>query len=262
MLILSLLFLISPCFTGDKVYTDEDLKNFKVESGSGSGEILEVPELGFSLPEMPPGVSKEIKTKYRVIEHAAGDPKVRQISIYDTNKIKKVSEEDLEIYPPVYYQIYGVYEEGQWWRGIEKKAFQNVFRPELVIIIENTDPLKIYKMKDYPYKYGIMGRKEYQSGNREIKDYKYPPKISLEDAQRIIFSQLKYKKSWELKGFPYKEGIIICGYNSVLPSAIAVWWWKEGYIYNINTVAKANTTFDFTFDISVIDGYEFCQKNR
>ena len=213
---------------------------------------------GFSLPEMPPGAVKEMKTKYRVIEHAAGDPK-KQISIYDTNKIMKINDQDLEIYPPVYYQTYGL---GQWFIGTENKMFQNVFSPELVIIIENSDPLKIYKMKEYPYKYGVMSKKKYLSGKTQIIEYKSPPKILSSDAQKTIISQLQYKKVWTLKNFKFKNGLLICGYNAELPSAIAIWWWKEGYLYNINAVAKANTNFDGSFDISASEGFDFCRRYK
>ena len=65
---------------------------------------------------------------------------------------------------------------------------------------------------------------------------------AIANAKEKITSKLKYKNIWTLKNFSYKNGELICGYSSVTPKAIAIWWAKDSNIYNVNGAAMANTS--------------------
>jgi hypothetical protein len=213
------------------------------------------------LPQMPTGAAMDFKTRYRIIEYDPEGSKngtPEQVNIYDADKIRKTNPGKLNIYPPVYYQQYGL---GKWWKGIERTVVHNLFVPELVLIIQNGNVLKVSRMKEHPKILGTIEKERYVKGDREIIALCKVSKMTSDQAKKTIITKLKHRDVWSLSIFPYKDGEIVCGYCSVMPKAIAVWWVGENGIRNVNGVARANTPhFELGFEISASEGYDFCAK--
>ncbi len=75
--------------------------------------------------------------------------------------------------------------------------------------------------------------------------------ISMHEAEQEISSRLKFKV-WQLKSIPYKDGFLICGYNTYAPIAIGIWWCDGQKIFNVNGIARSNIK-EFKLARSMID---------
>jgi hypothetical protein len=211
---------------------------------------------------MPSGTNMEFTTKYRIIEYDPEGSKngiPEQVTIYDTDKIKRLNPQKIGIYPPVYYQQFGL---GKSWKGVEKVVVHNVFAPELVIILQNGNVLKVSRLKEHPKLLGTIDKQKYIKGGREVVALSKVPRITSDQAKQTIIAKLKPKDIWSLSVFPYKGGEIICGYNTVMPKAIPVWWLSEDGIRNVNGIAREKTPqFELAFEVGASEGYDFCAKN-
>jgi hypothetical protein len=84
---------------------------------------------------MPPDFSKELKTKYRIIEHSSSR---HLFYINDTNRIK-ITEEGITMYPPVYTQTYT--KEG-WISQVVNETLHTTTRKENIYLIEKGKPVQ------------------------------------------------------------------------------------------------------------------------
>lgn len=194
--------------------------------------------LGFTtnrLPDgLPPNLPSKIKGNYRLIEHdASGSIWVA----YDFNKYSRTSE-GFKMYPPVYTYDW-LPEKKQWFKRAERTVQENMFTTELVTIIDASARLTQKPAEGRP--------------------------LSAQEATAKVSSVIKNPTTWRLSGKPFKsakgkEGIIICGRNSVNTAAIGVWWSAGGKITSVNGTAKGNTpAFEMTYDVGASEGLSACK---
>ena len=189
-------------------------------------------------PGLPPGLPDAIKGKYRIIEH---DTYKKHWIVYDVNNWNKQKEklggvelsgEEVRMSPPVTsYE----YQNGKWSQQIYNEPITNIYQSHLVTIIK--------------------------AGSSTKKPPKEEKQMGAEKAKGIIWSRIKYKSAWRIETFKHGSGILLCGYNTAMPSAIGAWWCKGDQIYNINGIA-ANITgnFEFTDDVSIDTAMSVCRK--
>ncbi len=137
--------------------------------------LAPLPAHSFQLPRMPGPADMEFRTKYRIIEYdpeEAGNGIPGQLTIYDSDRIEKVSPRKLAIHPPVRYQQF---RSGKSWKGVEKEIVHNVLAPELVIILKNGNILKVSRLKEYPTPLGAIDKKRYKNGGRGVVLYSKVP---------------------------------------------------------------------------------------
>ena len=177
---------------------------------------------------LPKGLPSEIKGNFRIIERNAY--KTHWI-IYDVKKWEETSD-GVKMYPPVYvYEYYN----NKWIIDTSQEPIDNIYRQELVTII---NPKK--KTKQSP---------------------KEGKQLTASQSKRIIALNLKRQDIWTLKSFPYKGRVLTCGYNEVMPEAIAIWWSKGDKVYNVNGIARSNTgKFKLTFDIDISKALNECKR--
>jgi len=187
-----------------------------------------------TLPDgLPSNLPTKIKGKYRIIEHdASGSMWV----VYDCPRYSQTSE-GFKMYPPVYTYDY-VGGKKKWMQRTEKSPVDNMYVPELVTIIEAG---------------AKIGQK--QGDGKQL---------SAQEAVAKVSSNIKNPSSWKLLSKPFKnskgkDGIMICGKNTVNAVAVGVWWCSGSKVTSVNGIAKGNTpSFEMTYDVSVPEGLSIC----
>lgn len=81
---------------------------------------------------IPPGLSRTILGKYRVIEYDEGKT---HILSYDANKIEKKPDGGIKIFPPAYVQELYL---GKWYEETYNEPFETIFSAERISVIENS----------------------------------------------------------------------------------------------------------------------------
>jgi len=190
---------------------------------------------------MPSGLPKEIKGKYRIIEH---DRSQKFWYAYDVQKWKKYtnkqfSEESIKMYPPIHQYI--SCRDG-WTHDIINETMNNEYMMELVTIIDKDKPLK------QPTPEGKQ--------------------LSMKRAQAIVEKAFYpvNKHLWSFKSAQYKKGVLVCAFSShSLGDIIGIWWAKGNKVYNVNGVARSKTEkFEVAFDpnISPPEAFETCKSYK
>ncbi|MFA5824041.1 MAG: hypothetical protein WC853_13365 [Thermodesulfovibrionales bacterium] len=96
---------------------------------------------------IPPGFSKELKAKYRIIEHSSSR---YLFYINDTNRIK-ITEDGITMYAPVYTQTYT--REG-WISEVVKETVHTATQKENIYLIEKGKPVQ---KTDYSKRIFVIG---------------------------------------------------------------------------------------------------------
>lgn len=184
--------------------------------------------------DIPKGLPTLSKGYYRVIEH---DAKKYCWTVYDAKQIN-VRNDDVVIPPPSIIHLNcggGWTKEAVTDREVENSSFQ-----ELVTIIDPRKPIKL----DY---------------DKQIPNMK--PAQAISKVKNSMSP--KARNVWLLETHPYKDGILICGYNSVSPKAIATWWCKGNQVHNVNGAARTiSKTLENTFDVIASETYEICEQKQ
>ena len=183
---------------------------------------------------LPPNLPSKIKGNYRLIEHdASGSTWVA----YDFNKYSRTSD-GFKMYPPVYSYDW-LPGKKQWLKRTERTAQENMYTTELVTIIDAKAQLTQKPAEGRP--------------------------LSAQEATAKVSSAIKNPSAWRLSSKPFKsakgkDGVIICGRNTVNTSAIGVWWSSGGKISSVNGTAKGTTpAFEMTYDVGTSEGLSLCK---
>lgn len=116
------------------------------------------PALGFSNQypkEIPSGYKKELKGKWRVIEHNNN----RHFLIYDANKIERLKRV-VKLFPPVYAQEHFM---GVWYEEIYNEVVETIYLSQNISVIGSD---KVTKQAEYP-----SSRQPIQQGNDPVKTF-------------------------------------------------------------------------------------------
>ncbi|MBN2895409.1 MAG: hypothetical protein JXK05_05910 [Campylobacterales bacterium] len=178
--------------------------------------------------DIPNGLAKEVKGKYRIIEHSA-DKKVWYA--YDTNEYKK-DNDGVVIYPPFHYYFFL----SSW---IEHTSLQNEihhtsFVPELTYIIDNSV------------------KKSNKTNNLTIK------------SALLKLKNLDKKKEWTfnlIKNYKGENTYLICGNSTQNSNIVGIWFLNKGELFFVNGSAKnLSPKLSTTFDISIDESLDSCKK--